>query len=68
MLDRVLELWERVPGRGASGSAPTTSRVLEAAIRAAELAGEFERGVCLAKAALREIDTAPTRSAPRSCC
>ncbi len=43
MLSRVLELWEQVPDAeqriGASKAA-----VLEAAVRAAELAGEFDRG------------------------
>ena len=39
--------------------------VLEAAIRVAELAGEFDRGVMLAKAALRDIDidAEPVRAA-----
>jgi DNA-binding CsgD family transcriptional regulator/tetratricopeptide (TPR) repeat protein len=64
MLSRVLELWDKVPGAeqriGASRLA-----VLEAAVRAAELAGEFDRGVMLAKAALREIDidAEPVRAA-----
>jgi ATP/maltotriose-dependent transcriptional regulator MalT len=39
--------------------------VLEAAVRAADLAGEDDRGIALAQAALREIDTAaePVRAA-----
>ena len=39
--------------------------MLEAAVRVAELAGEFDRGVMLAKAALREIDidAEPVRAA-----
>jgi DNA-binding CsgD family transcriptional regulator len=55
MLSRVLELWDQVPGAeqriGSSRLA-----VLEAAIRVAELAGEYDRGVMLAKAGLKEID------------
>ncbi len=64
MLSRVLELWDQVPGAeqriGSSRLA-----VLEAAIRVAELAGEFDRGVMLAKAALKEIDidAEPVRAA-----
>ncbi len=64
MLSRVLELWDQVP---AAAQRIGTSRVavLEAAVRAAELAGEFDRGITLAKAALREIDVAaePVRAA-----
>ncbi len=64
MLSRVLELWHQVPGAeqliGSSRLA-----VLETAIQAAELAGEFDRGISLAKAALREIDVGaePVRAA-----
>jgi ATP/maltotriose-dependent transcriptional regulator MalT len=64
MLSRVLELWEQVPG--AEGRIETSKvAVLEAAVGAAELAGEFDRGIILAKAALREIDVAtqPVRAA-----
>ena len=64
MLSRVLELWEQVPG--AERRIDTSKvAVLEAAVRAAELAGEFDRGIILAKAALREIDVAtePVRAA-----
>jgi DNA-binding CsgD family transcriptional regulator/tetratricopeptide (TPR) repeat protein len=64
MLSRVLELWEQVPG---AEQRIKTSKlaVLEAAVGAADLAGEFDRGVILAKAALREIDVAtdPVRAA-----
>jgi ATP/maltotriose-dependent transcriptional regulator MalT len=64
MLSRVLELWEQVPG---AERRIDTSKVgvLEAAVRAADLAGEFDRGIILAKAALREIDVAtePVRAA-----
>jgi ATP/maltotriose-dependent transcriptional regulator MalT len=64
MLSRVLELWDQVPG---AGQRIGTSRlaVLEAAIRVAELAGEYDRGVMLAKAGLMEIDidAEPVRAA-----
>ena len=64
MLSRVLELWEQVPGaeqRIGTGQV----EVLETAMRAAELAGEFDRGITLARAALRKIDRAaePVRAA-----
>ncbi len=55
MLSRVLELWDQVPdaeqriGTGQLG-------VLETAARTAEVAGEFDRGMTFAKAALRQID------------
>ena len=64
MLSRVLELWEQVPGAQQRIGASKVA-VLEAAVGAAELAGEFDRGVILAKAALREIDVAtePVRAA-----
>jgi DNA-binding CsgD family transcriptional regulator/tetratricopeptide (TPR) repeat protein len=64
MLSRVLELWEQVPG-AAQRIGTGKVAVLEAAVRAAELAGEFDRGITLAKAALREIDVAadPVRAA-----
>ncbi len=55
MLSRVLELWEQVPDaeqRIGTGHL----EVLEIAARAAELAGEFDRGMTFAKAALRQID------------
>jgi DNA-binding CsgD family transcriptional regulator len=64
MLSRVLELWEQVPGAERRIEASKLA-VLEAAVAAAELAGEFDRGVILAKAALREVDVAtdPVRAA-----
>ena len=64
MLSRVLELWEQVPG-AEERIETSKAAVLEAAVQAAELAGEFDRGVILAKAALREIDVAiqPVRAA-----
>jgi len=64
MLSRVLELWDGVPG--AAGQIGTSKlAVLEAAMRAAELAGEFDRGITLARAALDEVDVAaePIRAA-----
>ncbi|HEY4462207.1 MAG TPA: AAA family ATPase [Streptosporangiaceae bacterium] len=64
MLSRVLELWEQVPAAGQLIGTDHAA-VLEAAVRAAELAGEDDRGVSLADAALREIDAAaePVRAA-----
>ena len=64
MLSRVLDLWEQVPGaeqRIGTGKV----EVLEMATRAAELAGEFDRGITFAKAALRQIDAEadPVRAA-----
>ena len=64
MLSRVLELWDQVPGAGQRIGGSRLA-VLEAATRVAELAGEFDRGIALAKAALREIDAdaEPVRAA-----
>jgi ATP/maltotriose-dependent transcriptional regulator MalT len=64
MLSRVLELWDHVPDAAGRIGADHMA-VLEAAVRAAELAGEFDRGVMLAKAALKELDVAaePVRAA-----
>ena len=64
MLSRVLELWEQVPDAAERIGADHVA-VLEEAVRAAELAGEDDRGVMLAQAALREIDAAaePVRAA-----
>jgi ATP/maltotriose-dependent transcriptional regulator MalT len=64
MQSRVLELWEQVPDAAARIGADHVA-VLEEAVRAAELAGEDDRGIMLAGAALREIDTAaePVRAA-----
>ena len=68
MLSRVLELWDQVPGAAQRIGADHVA-VLEAAIRVAELAGEYDRGVALAQAALKEIDTSsrtgPGRAAVR---
>ena len=64
MLSRVLELWEQVPD-AAARIGTDHAAVLEEAVRAAELSGEDGRGIMLAGAALREIDTAaePVRAA-----
>jgi ATP/maltotriose-dependent transcriptional regulator MalT len=64
MLSRVLELWEQVPD-AAERIGVDHVAVLEDAIRAAELAGEDDRGIMLAQAALREVDAAaePVRAA-----
>ncbi len=37
------------------------------ATRAAELAGEFDRGITFARAALRQIDATADPVVPRSC-
>ena len=68
MLSRVLELWDQVPdAAGRIGADHVT--VLEEAVRTAELAGERDRGIMLAEAALREIDSAaePVRAALMLC-
>jgi DNA-binding CsgD family transcriptional regulator len=64
MLSRVLELWDQVPDAARRVGADH-GEVLEGAVQAAELAGEDDRGVMLAQAALREIDPAaePVRAA-----
>ena len=64
MLSRVLELWEQVPD-ATQRIGTDHAAALEAAVRAAELAGEDDRGVMLAQAALREVDHAaePVRAA-----
>jgi ATP/maltotriose-dependent transcriptional regulator MalT len=64
MLSRVLELWLQVPD-AAQRIGTDHVAVLEAAVRAADLAGEDNRGITLTQAALREIDTAvePVRAA-----
>jgi DNA-binding CsgD family transcriptional regulator/tetratricopeptide (TPR) repeat protein len=64
MLSRVLELWEQVPGAEQHIGA-SQLEVLETATRVADFAGEFDRGITFAKAALRQIDPAaePVRAA-----
>ncbi|OLT38288.1 LuxR family transcriptional regulator, partial [Actinomadura sp. CNU-125] len=54
MLSRVMELWELVPDAAERIGADWV-RVLEKAARTADLAGEYERGIKLASAALREL-------------
>jgi ATP/maltotriose-dependent transcriptional regulator MalT len=61
MLDRVLELWDKVPDASLRLETDHTA-VLEKAIEASDLAGETERGVAYAKVALKEIDD-PLRAA-----
>jgi ATP/maltotriose-dependent transcriptional regulator MalT len=61
MLDRVLELWDKVPDASLRLEADHAA-VLEKAIEASDLAGETERGVAFAKLALKEIDD-PLRAA-----
>jgi ATP/maltotriose-dependent transcriptional regulator MalT len=64
MLSRVLELWGQVPDAAERIGADHVA-VLEDAVRAAELAGEDDRGILLTRAALREVDAAaePVRAA-----
>ena len=64
LLSRVLELWDNVPDAAERIGADHV-HVLAAAVDAAHLAGESERGVAFATAALQEIDTAaePDRAA-----
>jgi DNA-binding CsgD family transcriptional regulator len=64
MLSRVLELWDKVPD-AAGRIGRDRVAVLEAAAQAAELAGEYDRGVTFAHAALREVDVTaePVRAA-----
>jgi DNA-binding CsgD family transcriptional regulator/tetratricopeptide (TPR) repeat protein len=64
MLSRVLELWDHVADAAGRIGADHVA-VLEAAVRAAELTGEYDRGAALATAALKEVDVAadPVRAA-----
>jgi DNA-binding CsgD family transcriptional regulator len=64
MLSRVLELWDNVPD-AEERIGVDHIRVLEEAVEVSQLAGESERGVAFAAAALREIDRAadPARAA-----
>ncbi|TDD95419.1 helix-turn-helix transcriptional regulator [Actinomadura rubrisoli] len=57
MLSRVLELWERVPDAAERIGADHV-KVLEDAAFAADQAGEYDRGIKLASAALRDIEAA----------
>ncbi|HEV2257103.1 MAG TPA: AAA family ATPase [Streptosporangiaceae bacterium] len=64
MVSRVLELWEQVPDAAQRIGASYLS-VLESAVEAALAAGEDERGIGFATAALQEIDVVgePARAA-----
>ena len=63
MLSRVLELWDRVPDAEERIGA-THLDVLERATTAADLAGEYDRGIKLATRALKDVDeTGPRRAA-----
>jgi ATP/maltotriose-dependent transcriptional regulator MalT len=64
MLARVLELWDRVPDAGERIGGDHV-QVLENAATVAELAGEPERGLAFATAAVQEVDAAaePARAA-----
>jgi tetratricopeptide (TPR) repeat protein len=62
MLERVIELWARVPD-AARCIACDRPAVLDAAVAAAVEAGEDERGVALATAALAEAEGDPVRTA-----
>ncbi|MGP4021784.1 helix-turn-helix transcriptional regulator [Actinomadura sp. 3N407] len=55
MLSRVLELWDRVPDAEERIDADHVT-VLEKAASAADQAGEFDRGIKLVTAALREVE------------
>jgi DNA-binding CsgD family transcriptional regulator/anti-anti-sigma regulatory factor len=62
MLERVIELWARVPD-AARRIGCDRPAVLDAAVAAATEAGEFERGVALATAALAGAEGDPVRTA-----
>jgi DNA-binding CsgD family transcriptional regulator len=62
MLERVLELWARVPDAARCVGCDRPA-VLDAAVAAAGDAGEFERGVALATAALAGVEGDPVRTA-----
>jgi len=62
MLERVLELWAQVPG-AAGRIGCGRPAVLDAAVVAAGQAGELERGVTLATAALTGAEGDPVRTA-----
>ncbi|WP_281258294.1 helix-turn-helix transcriptional regulator [Actinomadura mexicana] len=57
MLERVLQLWDKVPDAAERIGADHVS-VLEDAASAADQAGEFDRGIKLATAALKEVEAA----------
>jgi DNA-binding CsgD family transcriptional regulator/tetratricopeptide (TPR) repeat protein len=68
LLGRVLRLWDQVPD-AAERTGTDRSGVLEQAMLTAELAGDNERGLAFADAALAELDpaAAPTRVADILC-
>ncbi|WP_302931606.1 helix-turn-helix transcriptional regulator [Actinomadura sp. WMMA1423] len=57
MLERVLQLWDKVPDAAERIGADHVT-VLEGAATAAEHAGEYDRGIKLVTAALKEIEAA----------
>ncbi|MEU9023026.1 AAA family ATPase [Actinomadura sp. NPDC048394] len=57
MLSRVLNLWDRVPDAAERIGADHT-KVMEDAAAAADLAGEYDRGLKFATAALKEVEAA----------
>ena len=56
MLELVLDLWDRVPDAGAHHVGADRAGVMEEAAEAARLAGEPERGLPLAEAAVASLD------------
>ncbi|MFB4312131.1 AAA family ATPase [Actinomadura sp. GTD37] len=57
MLERVLQLWDLVPD-AADRTGANYAKVLVDAATAAELAGEYDRGIKLVTAALKEVEAA----------
>jgi len=62
MLERVLQLWAQVPD-AARCTGSDRPAILDAAVAAARDAGEFDRGVALATAALAGAEGDPVRTA-----
>ena len=67
MLSRVLELWEQVPD-AAERIGTDHVAVLEEAVRAAELAGEDDRGSCWPRPRCGRSMPSRNRSGPRFSC
>ena len=65
MLSRVLELWDQVPGRRAADRHQPAGGTRNGDRGSPSCAGEFDRGITFAKAALDETDPAaePVRAA-----
>ncbi|WP_344824146.1 ATP-binding protein [Actinocorallia longicatena] len=61
-LERVLELWDLVPGAAEKISSPL-QEVYEQAVCAADLAGDSERGIKIANALLKELGDDPVKRA-----